>query len=58
MIANGVDIVTTAGELGHASPSTTANIYAHQIAVAKAKAANVRAGVFSGRDSKSKKKRA
>ena len=58
MIANGVDIVTTANELGHASPSTTANIYAHQIAVAKAKAADVRAGVFSGRDKKPKKKRA
>ena len=46
MIANGVDIVTTANELGHASATTTANIYAHQIAEAKAKAENVRAGVF------------
>lgn len=49
MIANGVDIVTTATELGHASPTTTANMYAHQIAVARAKAADVRAGVFANR---------
>lgn len=33
----GVDIVTTANELGHANATTTANIYAHQIAMAKAK---------------------
>ncbi len=46
MIANGVDIVTTANELGHASATTTATIYAHQIAEAKAKAENVRAGIF------------
>lgn len=46
MIANGVDIVTTANELGHASATTTAAIYAHQIAEAKAKAENVRAGIF------------
>lgn len=35
MIANGVDIVTTANELGHANATTTANIYAHQIAMAR-----------------------
>lgn len=58
MIANGVDLVTTANELGHANATTTATIYAHQIAIAKARAANVRAGVFSGRDTKPKKKRA
>lgn len=46
MIANGVDIVTTANELGHANATTTATIYAHQIAEAKAKAENVRVGVF------------
>ena len=49
MIMNGVDIVTAAAEMGHASPSTTANIYAHQFAVARAKAAAVRGGVFSTR---------
>ena len=58
MIANGVDLVTTANELGHANASTTASIYAHQIAIAKAKAADVRAGVFAGRSAKPKKKRA
>ena len=54
MIANGVDLVTTANELGHANATTTAMIYAHQIAIAKARAADVRAGVFAGRDSKPK----
>ena len=54
MIANGVDLVTTANELGHANATTTAMIYAHQIAIAKARAADVRAGVFAGRDSKHK----
>lgn len=46
MIANGVDIVTAANELGHASATTTATIYAHQIAEAKARAQSVRASVF------------
>ena len=46
MIANGVDLVTAAGELGHASATTTATIYAHQIKEAKAKAQNVRAGLL------------
>ena len=46
MIANGIDIVTTANELGHASAATTTSIYAHQIAQAKAKAGNVRAGLL------------
>ena len=58
MIAYGVDLVTTANELGHANASTTASIYAHQIAIAKAKAADVRAGVFADRSAKPKKKRA
>ena len=49
MIANGVDLVTTAAELGHANANTTAMIYAHQIAVARATASNVRAGVFANR---------
>lgn len=49
MIANGVDLVTAAGELGHANATTTANIYAHQIAEAKAKAEEARSGVFSRR---------
>ena len=49
MIANGVDLVTTANELGHANATITAAIYAYQIAIAQAKAANIRAGIFSGR---------
>ena len=47
LIANGVDLVTTAAALGHANANTTASIYAHQIAVARANAADVRAGVFA-----------
>ena len=47
MIADGVDLVTTANELGHADPTTTAKIYAHQIKAAKARASQVRANVFS-----------
>ncbi len=46
MIANGIDVVTTANELGHASAATTTSIYAHQIAQAKARAGNVRAGLL------------
>lgn len=46
MIANGIDLVTTANELGHANATTTATIYAHQIGTAKAKAGEVRSGVF------------
>lgn len=46
MIANGIDLVTTANELGHTNATTTATIYAHQIATAKAKAGEVRSGVF------------
>ena len=58
MIANGVDLVTTANELGHANATTTAMIYAHQISIAKINAANVRAGVFAPKSAKPKKKRA
>ena len=39
MIANGIDIKTVSSRAGHASISTTSNIYAHQI-----KSANVKAG--------------
>ncbi len=50
LIANGADLVTTAAELGHANANTTAMIYAHQIALARAAAADVRAGVFATLD--------
>ena len=39
--------MTAASELGHADATTTAKIYAHQIAEAKAKAAEVRSNVFA-----------
>ena len=41
-----INLVTTAAELGHANATTTANIYAHQVARARAEAAGVRAGIF------------
>ena len=47
MIAEGVDLVTAACELGHADATTTAKIYAHQISEARAKAARVRSNVFA-----------
>lgn len=50
MIANGVDLVTTAAELGHANAATTTTIYAHQIAVARARASNIRGSVFRYRN--------
>ena len=47
MIANGVDLVNAAAELGHATASTTLNIYAHQVARARAESSGVRAGAFA-----------
>ena len=47
MIANGVDLVNAAAELGHATASTTLNIYAHQVARARAEASGIRAGAFA-----------
>jgi integrase len=49
MIASGVDLVTTANELGHSNATTTATIYAHQISEAKAKANEARSSVFNRR---------
>lgn len=46
MIADGVDLVTAAHELGHANATTTANIYAHVVEESSAKAAQVRSKVF------------
>ena len=57
MIANGVGIVTTANELGHTNATTTANIYAHRIAMAKARAAEICGGIFSNRDQKTRRRR-
>ncbi len=55
MIANGVDIVTAAGELGH-NPATTEMYYAHVINEAKARAGAVRSSVFAGRKPKEHEK--
>lgn len=54
MIANGVDLVTAANELGHSNATTTATIYAHQIAAAKAKAGEVRSSIFKRKRDESK----
>lgn len=40
MIANGTDVVTAAGVLGHKNTKTTLSVYAHAIDTAKEKAAN------------------
>ena len=40
LIASGVDLVTTAAEMGHANAATTAAIYAHEIALTRANAAD------------------
>lgn len=49
MISEGIDLVTTAHELGHNNATTTASIYAHQIEQAQAKATEARASVFQRR---------
>lgn len=58
MIASGVDLVTTANELGHSNATTTAAIYAHQISEAKAKANEARSSVFHHRRETENKKEA
>lgn len=42
MFSEQIDEITVAAELGHADPHTTAKIYAHQISLARARAAGVR----------------
>lgn len=49
LIASGVDLVTTANELGHSNATTTAAIYAHAVQQAQAKAAGIRSSVFTHR---------
>lgn len=49
MIAEGVDIVTVAGMLGHANATTTAKIYAHQIKRAQAAAADTVGSILNGK---------
>ena len=43
---NGVDTISISKRLGHAQPSTTANIYAHVIEQADEKNADIIADVF------------
>lgn len=50
MISEGIDIVTTAAELGHASPAITANVYSHVINEQKLKAAKKRSTIFDQMD--------
>ena len=49
MIAEGIDIVTVAGMLGHANASTTQKIYAHQIKSAQAAAAQTVGNILTGK---------
>ena len=46
---NGVDTVSISNRLGHAQPSTTANIYAHVIENSDKKNADILSDVFLGR---------
>lgn len=46
LIANGIDVVTVSRQLGHSNATTTASIYAHQIAEAQTKAAECCADVL------------
>lgn len=46
MIENGIDVVTVAGQLGHADASTTERIYAHELAQARTKASECIASVL------------
>jgi integrase len=54
MIATGTDIVTASSELGHSNANVTASIYAHPIAMARAKAAEARGSVFKRRTERKK----
>lgn len=46
MIENGIDVVTVAGQLGHADASTTERIYAHELELSRTKASDCIAGVL------------
>ena len=49
-IVNGADVSTVSALLGHSSVSTTLNIYTHAVRKAKAKAANLMAGLIEEND--------
>lgn len=46
LISAGTDLVTVAGQLGHAQGSTTGDIYAHVVERAKAQATECIAGIM------------
>ena len=52
-IVNGADVSTVSAILGHSTVSTTLNIYTHAVRKAKAKAANLMAGLIKSDSEKS-----
>ena len=52
-IVNGADVSTVSAILGHSAVSTTLNIYTHAVRKAKAKAANLMAGLIESDNNKS-----
>lgn len=52
-IVNGADVSTVSAILGHSTVSTTLNIYTHAVRKAKAKAANLMAGLIESDNEKS-----
>ena len=52
-IVNGADVSTVSAILGHSTVSTTLNIYTHAVRKAKAKAANLMAGLIKSDNEKS-----
>lgn len=49
MLANGVDVRTAAGRLGHANAATTLNVYSHFVPAADERAATTMASALDGR---------
>jgi site-specific recombinase XerD len=54
MIAAGVDLRTVSGRAGHASMTTTSNIYAHQIQSADARTAEKIGNILDPRHNEKK----
>lgn len=50
LIHNGVDVRTVAAVLGHAKPTTTLNIYSHEIDEAKVRASNTLTVLIGGKE--------
>ena len=58
MIGSGIDVRTVSAVLGHAKPSTTLNIYSHEIDQLKTAAADVIAGAIENNKDQTKTKAA